>query len=57
MADLTDAKIYGWKFEKTDFSYAIMPDGEMYHPEINQTETLTDNQLTKKNNKTKYDNP
>nr|WP_293102394.1 RidA family protein [Okeania sp. SIO2F4] len=24
-----------------------MPDGEMYHPEINQTETLTDNQPTK----------
>ena len=36
MADLTDAKVYGWRIEKTNFTYAIMPDGEIYQSEINQ---------------------
>ncbi len=47
IADLTDAKVYGWKIEKTDFTYAIMPDGEIHQPEINQVETPTNNQPIK----------
>ena len=40
-ADLTDAKTYGWNIENADFTDAIMPDGEIYDPEISKIEIDT----------------
>ena len=37
-ADLTDAQVYGWNIKNADFTDAIMPDGEIYQPEISEPE-------------------
>ena len=37
-ADLTGAETYGWKIVNADFTGTIMPDGEIYQPEISEPE-------------------
>ena len=47
-ADLTNTKTYGWSIIDTDFTNAIMPNGELYQPETSEKLSKIVTSMTRK---------